>query len=699
MLRFGGEALRQAGILILGSAVVIWGLAFILGLQCGIEGAYFSRSVGAPANAGTFAAWCDLREIMPYAFGYMMSAKVGTGLVAEIGAMRISDEIDALEVIGINSLTFLCATRLLGAWLVLPAIYVGAVGAGFFASYLAVVQQIGEVSSGGYFVIFWMFQNPPDLLYSLVKGMAMATVIVLVGCYYGYTASGGPVGVGTATAKSMVANTVMVHLIGHARHADLLGLEPARADRRLGPSGRSRSGPRLLEHSRAPRAGGDPQMQGARAMPSDDHVQRSRRVSPGGIHSQRRQTDPPLCLTRAKGGRVWDSAGRQYVDFHNAYGCIVLGHGDARVNAAVGAALDELDLVGLGVTPAEVELAETLVSNVPCFEQVLLCNTGSEATLHAVRLARAVTGRSRVVKFQGAYHGTHDYLLSNSLAPSLRGGGPNPDPQAGVFAAAVDATIVCRYNDLESVRTVAGEHPDEIAAIVVEPYGHNIGGAAPLPGFLEGLRLIADQVGAVLVFDEVITGIRHGLGGYQELSGVTPDVSTLAKALGNGLPIAAIGGRQDYMEQFNTSPSGQVLYSGTFNGGGGPVAAALATIEALSAPGSYERLADVGHRMRRGLRQIFADHEVTAQVTGIGSVFHLFFAGEGPVVSQEDVARNDTALYVEFRRQMMANGVLDTPETQGMRSYASLGHSDEDIDLALDAAAVSIKAALETVGR
>jgi phospholipid/cholesterol/gamma-HCH transport system permease protein len=214
VLRFFGESLRQAGILILGSAIVIWGLAFILGLQCGIEGAYFSRSVGAPSNAGTFAAWCDLREIMPYAFGYMMSAKVGTGLVAEIGAMRISDEIDALEVMGISSITFLCATRLLGAWLVLPAVYIGAVGAGFLASYVAVVQQIAEVSSGGYFVIFWMFQNPPDLFYSLVKGMAMATVIVLVGCYYGYTASGGPVGVGTATAKSMVLNTVLVHLVG-----------------------------------------------------------------------------------------------------------------------------------------------------------------------------------------------------------------------------------------------------------------------------------------------------------------------------------------------------------------------------------------------------------------------------------------------------------------------------------------------------
>jgi len=211
---FFGEALRQAGILILGSTLVIWGLAFILGLQCGIEGAYFSRSVGAPANAGVFSAWCDLREIIPYAFGYMMAAKVGTGLVAEIGAMRISDEIDALEVMGISSMTFLCATRLLAAWMVLPFVYIAAIGAGFLASYIAVVQQIGEVSSGGFFLIFWMFQNPPDLLYSLIKGMAMATLIVLVGAYYGYTASGGPVGVGTATAKSMVLNVVGVHVVG-----------------------------------------------------------------------------------------------------------------------------------------------------------------------------------------------------------------------------------------------------------------------------------------------------------------------------------------------------------------------------------------------------------------------------------------------------------------------------------------------------
>jgi phospholipid/cholesterol/gamma-HCH transport system permease protein len=214
VFRFFGEGLRQAGLMIVSSTLVIWGLVFIIGLQCGIEGAYLTRAQGTPAYAGVFSAWCDLRELVPYVFGYMMAAKVGTGLVAELGSMRITDEIDALEVMGIPSITFLCATRLLAAWMVLPFMYMAAIGAGFFASYLAVVVQIAEVSSGGFFLIFWMFQNPPDLFYSAIKGMVMATAIVLVGCYYGYHASGGPVGVGTATAKSMVLNIVLVHLLG-----------------------------------------------------------------------------------------------------------------------------------------------------------------------------------------------------------------------------------------------------------------------------------------------------------------------------------------------------------------------------------------------------------------------------------------------------------------------------------------------------
>ncbi|MGI8414034.1 MAG: MlaE family ABC transporter permease [Solirubrobacteraceae bacterium] len=225
-IRFFGETLRQAGILIISSTLVIWGLVFIIGLECGIEGGYFLRQQGAPSYSGVFTAWCDLRELVPYAFGYMMAAKVGTGIVAELGSMRISDEIDALEVMGISGISFLCATRLMAALIVLPFLYLCSLGAAFFASYVAVVQQIGDVSSGGYFLIFWAFQNPPDLLYSLIKGMTMAIVIVIVGCYYGYNASGGPVGVGTATAKSMVVNIVSVHLIGMAGTQIFWGANP-----------------------------------------------------------------------------------------------------------------------------------------------------------------------------------------------------------------------------------------------------------------------------------------------------------------------------------------------------------------------------------------------------------------------------------------------------------------------------------------
>ena len=214
VFRFFGEALRQAGILIISSTLVIWGLVFIIGLQCGIEGAYFTYGEGTPAYSGVLAAWCDLRELVPLVYGYMMAAKVGTGIVAELGAMRISEEIDALEVMGVDSLNFLCSTKMVAAWLVLPFLYLVGVASGFIGSYVAVVQQLAQVSSGGYLQLFWQFQNPPDLLFSLTKAMVMATVIVLVGCFYGYNTSGGPVGVGTATAKSMAVNIVLVHIIG-----------------------------------------------------------------------------------------------------------------------------------------------------------------------------------------------------------------------------------------------------------------------------------------------------------------------------------------------------------------------------------------------------------------------------------------------------------------------------------------------------
>ena len=232
VMHFFGEALRQAGILIIYSTLVIWSLVFITGLgPCGIAAAYFNQSISAPTYSGVYSAWCNLREAVPYAFGYMMAAKVGTGIVAELGAMRISEEIDALEVMGINSMTFLCATRLLAAWIVLPFMYIGAIGVATSAPIWRSCSSSGSSPRAATCLIFWLFQNPPDLLFSLIKGMTMATAIVLVGCYYGYNASGGPVGVGRATAKSMVLNLVLVHLIGMFGTQVFWGRQRASSDR------------------------------------------------------------------------------------------------------------------------------------------------------------------------------------------------------------------------------------------------------------------------------------------------------------------------------------------------------------------------------------------------------------------------------------------------------------------------------------
>jgi phospholipid/cholesterol/gamma-HCH transport system permease protein len=214
VLRVFGEILRQASLLITGSVGVVLGLVFVLGLQCGIEGAYGSAAVGAGNIAGAITALCDLREVTPYAFGYMMAAKVATGYAAEIGAMRIGEEIDALDVMGVESITFLCATRVMAVWLVLPFLYAAAVAVGFLGSYIAVVAQVAQTTGSAYLAIFWQFQSPPDMLFSLIKAMAMATFVTIVGCYYGYTATGGPIGVGRASARSMAVNIIGIHAIG-----------------------------------------------------------------------------------------------------------------------------------------------------------------------------------------------------------------------------------------------------------------------------------------------------------------------------------------------------------------------------------------------------------------------------------------------------------------------------------------------------
>ncbi len=424
---------------------------------------------------------------------------------------------------------------------------------------------------------------------------------------------------------------------------------------------------------------------------SADLLERAAEFIPGGVNTCRRRSDPQLCFARGAGAYLWDLEGRRYVDFHAAYGAILLGHSHPAVTERVAAAMRERVLFGVGVTEGEMALASKIAEHVPSADQVVVCNSGSEATYHAIRLARGVTGRQRIVKFQGSYNGFHDSVLRNVLsAPELVG---RRDPgSAGMLEAAIDATLVCRYNDLEDVESAFAAAPDEIAAVILEPVGHNSPGILPEPGFLEGLRSICDREGALLIFDEVITGFRHGLGGYQAICGVTPDLTTLGKAIANGFPIAAVAGRREHMERFNTTRTGDVHFGGTYNGNAIGVEAALATIEHLERHDVHRHVFRLGDRMRGGLEAIGAEAGIPVLAGGYGSLFVLCFM-EGPLRSYEDVLRNDTALFGRYRRELVSRGVFEMPESLG-RSHISAAHTDDDVDRSLEAARDALRAAL-----
>lgn len=424
-------------------------------------------------------------------------------------------------------------------------------------------------------------------------------------------------------------------------------------------------------------------------------LDRAATVTPGGVNSMRRRIDPPLCPERGMGAYIQDVDGNRYLDFHAAYGAIVLGHSYPTVTRRVREILDRHILFGVGTTRPEVLLAEKLVEHVPSVEQALICNTGTEATFYAIRLARAATGRTKLVKFQGHYHGFHDYVLRNTISEPEMIGKRDPN-SAGMLPAAVDATLICRYNDLESVRQTFAEHGDDIAAIIVEPIAHNSPSILPAPGFLAGLREICDQHGAVLIFDEVITGFRHSLSGYQAAAGVTPDVTTFGKAIANGYTVAALGGRRDLMEHFNTTRTGDVTYGGTHNGGGVGVAAALATIEVMETEPVHEHTFALGDQMRAGLREIAKELDVPAVVSGYGSLYVMLFM-DGPLNSYDDVPRNDKDFFVAYRKELVRRGVLEMPENIG-RNHISYSHTTTDIERALDISRDALRTTVHTRG-
>jgi glutamate-1-semialdehyde 2,1-aminomutase len=422
---------------------------------------------------------------------------------------------------------------------------------------------------------------------------------------------------------------------------------------------------------------------------------RASAVIPGGVNSGQRRVPglEELIITATSGSTFTDGDGRTYTDYHAAFGPPLLGHNDPDVDAAAAAAGRSVGLMGIGVTQVEVELAERLVAAVPSLEKVLLTCTGSEATFHALRLARTATGRRHVIKFQGCYHGWHDSVAMNVISPAERVGTKDP-LSGGMLPEVVAATIVCPFNDADAVERALDEHDGDVAAIIVEPIPHNIGAVLPQPGFLERLRELATKHGTVLVFDEVITGFRHGLGGYQAIAGVTPDLTTLGKAMANGWPVSALGGKAELMDLFSTTPGQPAFFAGTFNGHPATTAAALATIEKLQNEPVHEHVFRLGERARTGLTELYDRLGVAAVVSGFGSVFVTYFL-EGPVVSYDDLLRNDVDLFVGYRREMMKDGIFELPLNL-KRSHFSYAHTDEDVDRLLVATEAAVTRYLET---
>ena len=419
-------------------------------------------------------------------------------------------------------------------------------------------------------------------------------------------------------------------------------------------------------------------------MGKESWAERAQRVIPGGVNSGQRRIEglEDLVVESTNGATFTDVHGRTYTDYHAAFGPPVLGHNDEDVDRAVVETARHVDLMGVGVTPVEIQLAERLVELVPSVEKVLLTMTGSEATFHALRLARAATGRRYVIKFQGCYHGWHDAVAMNVISPPEKVGQKDP-LSSGILPEVLEATIVLPFNDAGAVERELESRPEGIAAIILEPIPHNVGTLLPKPGYLERLRELCTKHGTVLVFDEVITGFRHALGGYQSLAGVTPDLTTFGKALANGYPMGGIGGRSDLMELFSTTPGRPAFFAGTYNGHPAMAAAALATLDKMQREPVHEHIFRLGERARSGLRALYSRLGIPVVVTGFGSVFVTYFM-EGPAETYDDLLRNDKELFVDYRRRLVEHGVFELPLNL-KRSHCSYAHKDADIDALLEA--------------
>lgn len=414
---------------------------------------------------------------------------------------------------------------------------------------------------------------------------------------------------------------------------------------------------------------------------------------PGGVVSLNRKTDPNLCFVRGIGSRIWDLDGHEYIDYQAGFAATFLGHNDPEIQTAVQESLEEnFVLMGAGPTNLEGEFARLFCESVPTVEKIQITTTGSEATYHAIRIARAATGRDHIIIMQGGYNGWHNDVSGNVMSdlndvgPRVMDGEYPFDPlSAGIPSLHQSLIHVVNFNDLESVQRVVNEFP--VACIILEPILQNIGIVHPLPGYLEGLRKMADECEFLLIFDEVKTGFRHALGGYQSICGVTPDLSTFGKAVANGYPMGVIGGKAKYMDYFvHADKSKRVLIAGTYNAHPLTTVAACATLKKLGDPkfGVYEHVNYLGDMLASGLDEIFSAYDKPYHIARQGSAFCIYFMDHAPVDYHDIATNHDFEFDKLYRRLLIDEGVFNfpLPVKQGSISFA---HTVSDIEQTLDA--------------
>ncbi len=412
--------------------------------------------------------------------------------------------------------------------------------------------------------------------------------------------------------------------------------------------------------------------------------ERGLKVMPGGVSSPvrafRSVGGEPLVVTRGQGPYIYDADGQRYLDYVGSWGPLILGHAPEAVIAEITRAAQEGTSFG-AATPREVELAERVTRAVPSVEMVRFVSSGTEATMSAVRLARAATGRDRLLKLSGCYHGHADAFLADAGSGIATLGIPG---SAGVPADTVKDTISVPYNDLDAVREAFVRHAGHIAAIILEPVACNMGLVQPLPGFLAGLRETCDANGALLIFDEVITGFRLGLGGAQAHYGVRPDLTTFGKIIGGGLPVGAYGGRRDLMQR--VAPLGPVYQAGTLSGNPLAMAAGIATLDQLAQPGFYERLEQNARQLEQGVEKVLAQQGHPARIDRIGSIFYLWFkqgASAGPR-NYDEIKSADTARFTRFFRALLDEGVAVAPSAFEV-GFVSAAHEPGHIEATINA--------------